>query len=100
MMENEHLSTYHALNSDNTSKVLTVADIFPIPSKLQEDPTEYNANCNSMIYFQLVVFVLFYVSLIVIIICMYVKYRRECREMQEDSSTDYRMVRRLMDQYD
>ena len=34
-----------------------------------------NGTCEKMIWFQLAVFILFYVSLIVIIIYMYCKYR-------------------------
>ena len=58
--------------------------------------------CDSMIIFQLVVFVLFYVSLIVIIVLMYCKYRRECVQMakNEGSEANFRMVKRLMEQYD
>ena len=48
------------------------------------------------------IFVLFYVSLIVIIIWMYVKYRIECKEMakNEGSEANFVMVKRLMEQYD
>ena len=52
-----------------------------------------------MIVFQLVVFILFYVSLIIIIVSMYWKYRRECYEMEknEGSEANFRMVKRLME---
>ena len=55
-----------------------------------------------MIGFQLIVFVLFYVSLIIIIACMYCKYRRECKEMadNEGSEEKFRMVKKLMQVYD
>lgn len=55
-----------------------------------------------MIYFQLAVFVLFYASLIVIIIYMYYKYRKECKMMaaNEGSEANFRMVKKLMQQYD
>ena len=55
-----------------------------------------------MIVFQLVVFVCFYASLIIIIIFMYCKYLRECSQMakHEGSEANFRMVKRLMEQYD
>ena len=55
-----------------------------------------------MIIFQLIVFVFFYVSLILIIVAMYCKYRRECSLMAKnaDSDANFRMVKRLMEQYD
>jgi len=61
------------------------------------------STCGDMIVYQLVVFVLFYLSLIVIIAAMYLKYRRECRHMEQNEGSDkanFFMVKRLMDQYD
>ena len=51
-----------------------------------------------MIYFQLAVFILFYLSLVIIIICMYCRYRKECKFMKEneDSQTNFNMLKRLM----
>ena len=89
--------------------VLESAGWTPVPLKpsakdfflrLQEQPDQ--GSCSDMIIYQLVIFVLFYLSLIVIIICMYVKYRRECKEMEknEGSEANFMMVKRLMEQYD
>ena len=52
-----------------------------------------------MIIFQVIVFAVFYASLIAIIIFMYCKYRKECQEMERDegSESNYRMVTRLID---
>ena len=73
----------------------------PYGSKNYGD-SEENHKCNNMIIFQLVVFVFFYASLILIIVAMYWKYRRECNQMakNEGSEANFRMVKRLMEQYD
>ena len=78
----------------------------PAPNLLQETPPDPSADgdphCKNMIVFQLIVFVLFYASLFLIIIFMYIKYRRECKEMEKNqgSEANFRMVKRLMEQYD
>ena len=55
-----------------------------------------------MIWIQLAILIFFYGTLIVVIIVMVCKYKKECREMEENKDTDdrYRMVKRLMAQYD
>ena len=55
-----------------------------------------------MIWIQLAILIFFYGTLIIVIIVMVCKYKKECREMEENKDTDdrYRMVKRLMAQYD
>ena len=45
-----------------------------------------------------IIFVLFYGTLIAVIIYMYARYKRECKEMAEnkDSNVNFRLVKRLM----
>ena len=49
-----------------------------------------------------IIFVLFYGTLIGVIIYMYARYKRECKEMAENqnSNVNFRLVKRLMAQYD
>ena len=67
--------------------------------KSEDNDDSDSHQCDSMIIFQLVVFVFFYLSLIIIIVLMYCKYRRECIQMakNEGSEANFRMVKRLME---
>ena len=68
----------------------------------QQQPEDDKPECERMVIIQLIVFIVFYVSLILIIIIMYCKYLRECKEMEknEGSEVNYRIIKRLMEQYD
>ena len=58
--------------------------------------------CKRTIGFTGIIFVIFYGSLIGVIIYMYCRYKRELREMAKDQSTNvnFRLVKRLMAHYD
>ena len=49
-----------------------------------------------------IIFVLFYGTLLGVIIYMWARYKRECREIAENqnSCVNFRLVKRLMAQYD
>ena len=53
------------------------AEEFLMRHKSREDSSSADDQCGTMITYQLVVFVVFYVSLFVIIIFMYCKHRKE-----------------------
>ena len=58
--------------------------------------------CSKTITFTGAIFVLFYGSLVAIILAMYCRYRRELRNMAKNESADdnFRLVKKLMAQYD
>ena len=42
--------------------------------------------CGDMITYQLVIFILFYVTLIVVIVCLCLKHRQECKQKEGGES--------------
>lgn len=70
------------------------------------DPTDAGGDdgtqCKYTITFTGVIFVVFYGSLVAIILGMYCKYKRELRNMAKNENTDdnFRLVKKLMAQYD
>ena len=63
---------------------------------------ERQEECRRTLTITGVIFVLFYGTLIGIIIYFYARYKRECREMVENQNTNvnFRLVKKLMAQYD
>ena len=63
---------------------------------------EKEEECKRTLTITGIIFVLFYGTLIGVIIYMYARYKRECREIEENqnSNVNFRLVKRLMAQYD
>lgn len=62
------------------------------------DKGDNEEQCKYTIAFTGVIFVVFYGSLVGIILCMYCKYKRELRNMagNENADDNFRLVKKLM----
>ena len=67
-----------------------------------DDAEDAGLHCSDMIFYQLGVFALFYISLIAIVVWMYCKHQKEKRDLKNYDSelVTYSGIKRLMDKYE